>query len=212
MENIEKKTLHVWIGGVAPKDRFEQMITIGANQFAANNMQLLYIEGIEQNTNEKMIVISSHFIPYYTKNKVALFKRKEYGNWIDTAFINFPIIKQITKATNVAKEVKRIIKNNLNCNFIFYIYSMTTPLMYSSKTINKLKRKYKLNIKIIQIVPDLPEYMNFTKKSIFWKMAKKLDIKYLYHLMKYIDKYVLFSPFMATKLNLNKDVKKTMHG
>ena len=164
--NEQRKTIHVWLGGVAKKDRFEKLSKIGANQYAANNMQLLYIDGIEKNINDKMIVISSQFIPYYFKNKVGIFHGNQNDNWIDISFINFPVIKQITKSMNIAKEAKKVIKNNLNCDFVFYIYSMTTPLMRAAKTICYYRKKYKLNIKIIQIVPDLPEYMNFTKKSI----------------------------------------------
>lgn len=201
--NSKSKTIHVWLGGVAKKDRFNELCKIGANQFAANNMQLLYIDGIEKNINDKMIVISSHFIPYYSKNKVGFFHGSKVDDWIEISFINIPIFKQISKSRNIAKEVKKIIKNNSNCNFIFYIYSMTTPLMSAAKTINYYRKKYNLNIKIIQIVPDLPEYMNFSKRNIIWKLAKKIDIKYLYYLKKYIDKFVLFSPYMAEKLSID---------
>ena len=197
------KTMHIWLGGVAKKDRFDELSKIGANQFAANNMQLLYIDGIEKNINDKMIVISSHFIPYYSKNKISFFHGSRIDDWIEISFINIPIFKQISKSINIAKEVKKIIKNNRDCNFVFYIYSMTTPLMRAAKTINYFRKKYKLNIKVIQIVPDLPEYMNFSKRNLLWKIAKKFDIKYLYHLKKYIDKFVLFSPYMAEKLSIS---------
>ena len=133
-----KKTIYVWLGGVAPSERFDELVKLGDRQFAANNMQLLYIDGIEKNINSEMSIISSHFIPFSFKNK-KIFKRAKYGKYIDVGFINFPVLKQISKAINVAREVKEIIKNNRNCNFVFFIYSMTTPLMYSSKIIYKLQ-------------------------------------------------------------------------
>ena len=204
---------HIWIGGVAPKVRFEELMEIGDNQFAANNVQLLYIEGIEKVIGKKMEIISSHFIPDFSKNKILHFKKNKYDNFTEIGFINLPIFKQITKLINVSKEVKRIINDNLNEELIFYIYSMTTPIMYSAKTIRKLSKKKKLNkIKIVQIIPDLPQYMNFEKRNFLWKFAKKIDIKVLYKLLNYIDKYIIFSKYMLEKLNVKKENVMVVEG
>ena len=90
---------------------------------------------------------------------------------------------------------------------------MTTPIMYSAKTIRKLSKKKKLNkIKIVQIIPDLPQYMNFEKRNFLWKFAKKIDIKVLYKLLNYIDKYIIFSKYMLEKLNVKKENVMVVEG
>lgn len=203
---------HIWIGGVAPKKRFEELSKLGDCQFAANNTQLLYIDGLEANIGENIKVISSHFIPNFLHNKLLLFKRSEYDKWTEVGFLNIPILKQITKTINVSREVKKIIKNNKSEEMFFYIYSMTTPLMHSAKVIKKYAMRNKIKAKIVQIVPDLPQYMNFKKNNYIWQIAKKIDIKILMSYRKYIDKYVLFSNFMVEKLNINSKDCITIEG
>lgn len=205
-ENISHSdTINIWIGGVATEERFKKLMSLGDNQVAANNMQLLYINGIEENINEKLLIINGQFLPSYPKSPVFFYKKECHKNSIDVAFLNLPILKQLFKIINIYKETKKILlkKENLNKKCNIYVYSMTSSFMNVSKLLKK-NRKLKNRIQIIQIVPDLPEYMNFEKKNIIFNILKKIDTYCLYKLTKFIDKYILFSKYMAEKLKIDE--------
>ena len=198
-------TISIWIGGVASEERFKKLMSLGDNQVAANNMQLLYINGIEKNINKKLLIINGQFLPSYPKSPVFFYKKECYKNSIDVAFLNLPILKQLFKIINIYRETKKILlkKENLSKKCNIYVYSMTSSFMNVSKMLKK-NRKFKNRIQIIQIVPDLPEYMNFEKKNIIFTILKKIDTYYLYKLTKFIDKYILFSKYMALKLKIDE--------
>ena len=46
--------------------------------------------------------------------------------------------------------------------------------------------------------------MNFSKKSFLWHIAKKIDMNIIKSLRKYINRYILFSPYMAEKLKIDE--------
>ena len=54
--------------------------------------------------------------------------------------------------------------------------------------------------------------MNFKKKNFLWIFAKKIDGLVIKSLLKYVDKYILFSKHMATKLQLKKNDFITIEG
>lgn len=202
---LQNDTINIWIGGVAEEERFKKLMSLGDNQVAANNMQLLYINGIEKNINKKISIINGQFLPSYPKSPVFFYKKKSYENSTDVAFLNLPILKQLFKALNIYKETKKILlkTENLNKKCNIFVYSMTSSFMNASKLLKK-NRKLKNRIQIIQIVPDLPEYMNFEKKSIIFNVLKKIDTFCLYKLTRFVDKYILFSKYMASKLKIDE--------
>lgn len=198
-----------WIGGVAEKEYFNKMLRYGNNQVAANKTQLNYIEGLEEVVGDSIKILNSHFEPSFPKYKKLFIKRRTWQRKgrenIDIGFLNIPILKYILKTIALRKEMKKIIKKELNKEElnVFFIYAMTAPLMLLAPFIKKHIKNQKF--KICLIIPDLPEYMNMTKQNIIKTILSKVNKVIIYKCLKYIDKYILFAEPMAEKLNITSD-------
>lgn len=195
-----------WIGGVAEKEDFNKMLECGNTQIAANKTQLNYIEGLEEVLGDSIKILNSHFEPSFPKYKKLFIKRREWNRKgkenIDIGFWNIPILKYVLKSIILRKEMKKIIKEELDKEDlnIFFIYAMTAPLMLLASFIKKNIKDER--VKICLVVPDLPEYMNMTKQSIIKKVLSMLNRKIIYKCLKHIDKYVLFAEPMAERLKI----------
>lgn len=198
-----------WIGGVAEKKDYDEMIKNGNIQIAANVTQLNYIEGIEKNINKGVKILSSHFHPSYPKYKKMIIKRRTWNRNntenIDIGFLNLPIIKHFIKSWALKKEIKKILKYELDDKDenIFFIYAMTFPLMSIAPIIKRFSNKK--NIKICLIVPDLPEFMNMNKKNFVRKIFEYINEILIGKYLKFIDYFVLFAQEMANYLKLEKN-------
>lgn len=195
-----------WLGGVAEREDFNNMLKKGNTQIAANITQLNYIEGLEKVNSKGIKIINNHYEPAFPKYKELFIKKRKWERKgkqnIDIGFINIPVFKYINKTIKMKHEVKKVIKNELEKDElnIFFIYAMTVPLMLMSKFIKKYTKKEKYVICLV--VPDLPEFMNMTKQSKIKNILLKVNRKIIYNCIKYIDKFILFAEPMAEYLKI----------
>lgn len=166
---------YIWVGNVREENDFKDKMKDTFCDLAGNHFQLNYIKAIEKNTNKNVHIINA--INYKNGRKInkEVWYRNNVKN-IDVGYLNIFGIKQIFKAVNILNEIKNKI-NEIDGDICIFSSALSTPFMYFSKYI---KKHYKnRNIKLIQVVPDLPQYMNFDKSDSLKNKVKELDYKYM---------------------------------
>lgn len=194
------KKKYYWIGGVALPEDFDNMVKIGNNQVAANVTQLNYILGIEENINETIKIINVHFEPSFPKYKKLIIKRRVWirngVENVDVGFLNVPLIKRIIKINKLRKEVKKIQIED-DTEYVFFTYALTTPIV---SIIPYIKKKFGNKSYICQVVPDLPEFMEFGHQPLIKRILKTIDGYLINYCIKKVDLFVLFAEKMKEKL------------
>ena len=90
--------------------------------------------------------------------------------------------------------------NNKGMHNIIIIYAMRSCSLYCAQLI---KRHFP-NSKVFLIVPDLPQYMDFSQCSIR-AMLKRIDYHYIKKYLRCVDGYILYSAKMAEFLQLTEN-------
>lgn len=88
-------------------------------------------------------------------------------------------------------------KEIINESDTLLVYSLHTPLLKAALFAKKINPK----IKLVVVVPDLPEYMDLNQRFIK-KAFKKIDSKLIYSIVTKFDGYILLTEQMKQKLNL----------
>lgn len=199
----------IFLSGLFPKELEQEIMenSIYGIQNAANNLQWQILEGLVFHTKGSLRVINSIYIgsyPYRYK-KIAIKKslfhidNNEYKG-INTFFINLPFIKQYSKYFSIKRKLDSEIIDK-NTIYVLIGYAMTNHI-----TRILMKYRHLSNVKTILVVPDLPEYMNFSKKKTgLWKIFKNESIKSNYRNCKYISGFVFLTQKMA---DLNQFINK----
>lgn len=165
-------------------------------QYAAEALQQEFIQGLQLN-NLPVTIISAPFITPYPKSKNFFHIESEkftvHGmNSISVSFCNLSLIRLYSKYKNIYKQLKKISPETI------IIYSIHSPLL-------KAAYKYKTNnkgVKIVLIVPDLPEFMS-ESKNILYLTLKRIDKYYINKYLNTVDKFVLLSDYMYNKLPIH---------
>ena len=160
------------------------------------------IEGININSEKIDSLIG---LPVSIKTNKRIFwkgfrKTKNGINYIYSAFINIPILKQITMAYNMRKNLKKWIKkhneNEDNCIIIDSSFVSILPSIY------KIAKRY--NIPILGIFADIYDYMfdveNTSNKNIFVKKFYRRILKDIY---SNFNGYVFLTQDMNELVNNN---------
>ena len=194
----------LFLSGLFPEQSKDEILnqSKGVIQFAANSLQWNFVKGFDNFI--KTDIISLPFIgsfPFLYK-KIYLrsikFEHIIGADDICLSFINLPLLKQFFRYSSAKKElVKRL--SNSNEDVLIFIYSVNSPFL---KAVVDVKNKFP-NIKIILIVPDLPEFMS-DSKNVFYKFLKKIDSKVIKSCLKKVDSFVLLTDTMADALNVTK--------
>lgn len=197
----------VFLGGVFPKEKKDEIIESekGNIQNAANILQWNYIEGLDYFNKKPIKLINAIFIgsyPQYNKNlfiKSYPFSHVDGADDINVKFFNLRYYKNISRRKNCYKELKKWANEKNDRKKIIYIYSLHLPFLNAAI---KLKKSYP-NIKLINIIPDLPQYMNLTKnKSFIFKLLKTIDEKRIQKCIPKLDFYILLTKYMAEELKI----------
>lgn len=175
----------------------KQIQTFGAKKWkldnAADALQRLIITGLRSN-GSKVDIVSFPRVPSFPTTNESYFKtvesRLEDETFVSLGFVNFPIIKHISKSIQLFKWIKHF-KGGINNPVI--IYSLHSPLLLPFFF---LKKKFP----VILVVPDLPQFMS-DSKNLLYKMGKKIDGYILKKCIDKIDGFVLLSEYMNPVIN-----------
>lgn len=170
---------------------------------AANTFQQRLIAGLkEQDINLK--VVSAPFIgPWPTAYKDKVFKGFEAGESAENVqyvyFNNIWGYRNISRTTVLKKCVKDFIQNSKAEKKTIIVYCPHTPFLEAAVYGKKLDN----SIHIHMVVPDLPQYMNLSKKAHpIYDFFKKIDIQKMEKLIAQIDSFMLLTKYMADKLHV----------
>lgn len=182
--------------GLYPKEIYEEIVadSLTMPQYAADALQHSILAGISKYV--KTTVINFPFIGSYPRRFKRLFTSfaTSYEDGVEIrnfGFFNLTLLKDISRTHRSYKALRNWIREN-PANRTIIIYSIHNPFLSACV---RLKKEVP-NLKIVQIVPDLPEYM-FSKRN---KVLEKINQPQNYY--SHIDGWVLISKYMAEKLSI----------
>lgn len=181
----------------------------GQTSTANDSFQRSVVQGFEQNGFfiEMFNVPNIGAFPNRYKKPVikkTIFKLSENAVGKSIGFLNLPLIKHWFLYLNLFFVFRKIEVENYKYVVCYDLYS---PFL---KILLRLKKKNK-SIKVIIIIPDLPEYAGM-KSSIISKQFVKRKTKLQNKVFPYIDRFALVSEAMADKLGIVSEKTVLMEG
>lgn len=198
-----------FVCGIFPPENYQEVVnnSRGVIQYAADALQKSIIEGLGCLTSSELTIINLPYIGSYPQRYVKLFSQK--GDFIYTTqkgtvltgynvrFCNLSGYKLYSRYICTYRALKSWLYKCPDDKLVIVVYAIHTPFL---KAAVKLKRKYiSRQIRIVLIVPDLPEYMG-GKNSFFSNKLRDLNKKILDKLYPSVDGYVLLSKYMVEML------------
>lgn len=192
--------------GCFPNDKYNEIISNskGCVQYAADALQKSFLEGIGELTVDANIINLPYIgsFPYRYRTLFSLSGTFSYtsrsGRCItgeNIKFLNLAGFKMYDRYIKAKKNLIKWCTNFANEEKVVLVYAIHTPFL---KACVEVKKKYK-SLKIVLIVPDLPEYMS-DNSSIIYRTYKKVDSFFLKKLYPYVDGFVLLSKYMSEVL------------
>ncbi len=170
---------------------------------AANTFQQRLIAGLrEQEINLK--VVSAPFIgPWPRAYTDKTFKGFEVGESAENVqYVHFNNIwgyRNISRTAVLKRCVKDFIKNSKAEKKAIIVYCPHTPFLEAAVYGKELDN----SVHIHMVVPDLPQYMNLSKKAHpIYDFFKKIDIQKMEKLIAQVDSFMLLTKYMADKLHV----------
>lgn len=191
--------------GLFPKE-YEETIEKNTRKYlqnAANKLQWAIIRGLDAQEGVNVQVCNSVYIGAYPRKYRKCFipsfpfSHKTSGDGMNLGFINLPFIKIFSRYFNIKKYIDSWCRENINSTeAVFLVYALTTPFTWIADYVSK----HYPNVKVCIIVPDLPEYMNYSamqKRSIYY-YVKSAEIHFIKKSIANINCYVLLTDAMKT--------------
>lgn len=171
-------------------------------QFAAQNFQEAIVEGLLENEASFSVLSVPPLSTFpagckipFVKGTPFIYNSKPLGECL--GFLNIPFFNRPSKS-HAINYVKNWITENSKEEKVLIVYSLNRYLMSIAV---QIKKQYN-DIKIVIIVPDLPEYMAWNK---YYKVLglQNRDIESIYNMVNYFDGLVVLAEPMINKLNAN---------
>lgn len=197
----------VLIAGTYPPKQLDEIISQHKIDVAACAFAWKFVQGLSEMDQVDLKLINERHLPLYPKHKPAFLKRelwqheesdyvKQGKSDIHFAFWNFPIIKRLSKASGIKKELKHISRANEQAD-VLLVYSVHTPYLLPA-----VRMKSKLGAKICLIVPDLPAFMSDLSKQPIKRFFKSIDARLQKKLLAQVDSFVFLTDQMPQKLGI----------
>lgn len=168
-------------------------------QNAANIFQWNMINGFREVLKNDFYIVSAPFINSFPKGyrKVIYKGFCENVNEKYVSFFNFFGIRNISRYNHLKKAIMNFAKIEDNDKYVI-VYSPHVPLLKAAYYL----KKYDKSIKIILLLPDLPEFVTLTKsRSLLYRLIKPYDIKKFYFYSLKFDKYIFLTKQMNEIVN-----------
>lgn len=193
-----------FLTGLFPDNKQEEIIenSKGVIQYAADRLQKNIAKGLSHHFNSVHLINSIYIGSYPKFYKKIEIKSENFTNVADSqnfdvGFINLPVLKNFSRFFNVKKILQdKLDKKGTN---VILIYAMHTAFIKAAVE----QKKHFDDVKIILIVPDLPQYMGDIFNPVLRKI-KNLDVNYQAKLLKHVDGYIVLSKYMIDELPVGK--------
>lgn len=191
---------YTFVSGIISGYQYSRIInnSKGVVQFAADALQKCYIEAISKisGSNNFQVINLPYVGSFPQRSKIIFFKAEKSFYTIENEsilvnnsfFFNISGYKYFSRYYNCLKCLKRWARRFEDEEKIVFVYAVHTPFLMAAK---KIKQRYK-RIKIILIVPDLPDYMS-ENNSFFNYMLGKINRKILPNLYNVVDAYIVLT-------------------
>ena len=192
----------IWIGTYADDEYLSQIKENTYVQYAANRVQGYYIDALLKEETDIDVISALVTVPFPASKQIMLpYHKEEKGATIWNApFLNVKYVSILSQTRALSKIFSRM-ENEVDFNdAVVIVYSMRIPYL---KLAHKIKKKYP-NVAVINIVPDLPDFMS-TEKSLLRSVLMKYNKKTLAQEQKHVDGFVLYAEPMADTLNIPKE-------
>lgn len=172
---------------------------------AANIFQQRLIQGIRQQ-DVSLEIVSAPFIgPWPTAYKDARFRGFQKGdseqNIQYAHFNNIWGYRNISRTATLKQYVKQFVENAKKDKKVILVYCPHTPFLEAAIYGKRLDA----SIHVHMVVPDLPQYMNLSKKAHpFYDFFKKIDIYQMEKLIAQVDSFTLLTKYMADKMKVGR--------
>ena len=188
--------------GLFPKEYQKEIETQSksAIQHAANKLQWAIVDGLEQTDSVHVAILNSLYVGayprLYRKIRIPTFSFQHTGGAQDlnVGFWNIKWLKTASRYFSIRKYVRLWAEEKSAEEKVLLIYALTTPFV----NIGEYVKKQYPYIKVCQIVPDLPEYMNvvkFQQRGLYY-LAKTLEIRMIRRCIQQTDCFVLLTEAM----------------
>lgn len=177
----------------------------GVIQNAADALQKAYIDGIGSLIPGDVEILNLPYIGSYPKRYAHLYSpqrtfsiRTKNGNIVlgqDIRFNNICGLKMFFRYVQAKKALSKWCEKHNDEDRCVVVYAIHAPFLQACADV---KRSYP-SLKIVLIVPDLPEYMS-QRPTILKKLADQINRKILNKLYDCVDGYVLLSRYMIERL------------
>lgn len=172
---------------------------------AANTFQQRLIKGLKKQ-DVNLTIVSAPFIgPWpnaykdFSFNGFCAGESEEVINYV--SFNNVWGFRNISRANALKKSVKDFINKSNDAEKAIIVYCPHTPFLEAAVYGKQLDKSTHIHM----VVPDLPQYMNLSKKShLIYDFFKKIDIYKMNKLIEQVDSFTLLTKHMADKLNVGK--------
>lgn len=194
----------LFLGGPFPQEMESNILanSKGAVHYAANKFQWNFIDGFMTIKDLDLQVLSAPFVGTFPKEYKTLFVkgfRNSYKNAVSCEYVSFCNLwgyRNFSRKNSLIRQIKHFVSGKEKGKVII-VYSPHTPFLQAAV----YAKKRDPSIHICLIVPDLPEYMNlFAKKSLAYRLMKKIDIRMFEKCAGHVDSFVLVTRQMKEKL------------
>lgn len=205
----------LFLGGNFPKELKEEILANSRVrvQDAADNLQWALIEGLDMFFPDMQNVSAPDIYSWPKNYKSAFFRERLFshnakGKDIAVGFCNAPLYNLLSRFRAIKRalfmwgdalpqeEQKTII-----------IYGLTTNRLLAACA---LKKRIP-NVRIIQIVPDLPQFMSESRNPLY-RALKWIDFRFIKFGLKTTDGLVLLSEKMRKKLPIAHKPYRVVEG
>ena len=197
-----------------PDNQYDTIISNskGVIQYAADALQKSFLEGLISisSKNIDIEIINLPYIGSFPKRYSKLFSDdykfqfKSQKGFIaqgeNIKFCNLAGYKHFSRYIHAKNKLNSICSSSED-QVVCIIYAIHSPFLLAALDV---KRKYSSKLKILQIVPDLPEYMDVSSVSNnpFKKLLRNWNQNKLKKSYNKIDAFVLLSKYMKNPLGI----------
>ena len=190
----------LFLTGLFPLNYEHEIIrnSLSGVQNAANKLQWAIVDGLNDQPDVNLTIVNSVFIGSYPLRYKKLvipsfaFNIGDKGQGINVGFFNIPVLKYFSKYFGLKRKVDGWIASRKDSEMVIIAYAMTSPIV---ELLNYVKKRYP-QIKCILIVPDLPEFMDVTNKSLLYSLVKRMHVQHLKKKVGLVNGFVLLTDHM----------------
>lgn len=199
----------IFIGGV-PHTKDAVVInnkSLGMPQIAAERFQINFLNLLSSVGFESVKFISLPYIGAFPRGTKMLYYSPsvtQQNNTLYGAFSTMPGLYAFSREKSSYILANKLIASREFKSTVIFVYAAHLPFI---KTALNIKNKYGSLIKVVLILPDLPQYSSDSKgfSGVFLKSLKSIYFKSFKKYLAKIDGFVFFSDAMAEYFSIKEN-------